>query len=140
MIGVFIDTFIILTLTALVIISSGLWADGHTGSVLAQEAFNAAFGSFGTVFIAICMLFFAFSTIIGWYFFGETNVKALFGQKAVKIYAAIVVLFIILGSTLKVDLVWNMSDMFNGLMVIPNLIGLLALSGLVVKISKDEDK
>jgi len=140
MIGVFIDTFIILTLTALVIISSGLWADGHTGSVLAQEAFNAAFGSFGNVFIAICMLFFAFSTIIGWYFFGETNVKALFGQKAVKIYAAIVVLFIILGSTLKVDLVWNMSDMFNGLMVIPNLIGLLALSGLVVKISKDEDK
>lgn len=140
MMGVFIDTFIILTLTALVIISSGLWSSGLDGAPLAQAAFNAAFGSFGNVFIAICMLFFAFSTIIGWYFFGETNVKALFGQKAVKIYAAIVVVFIVVGSGLRVDLVWNMSDMFNGLMVLPNLIGLLALSGLVVKITKGKDK
>ena len=85
------------------------------------------------------MLFFAFSTIIGWYFFGETNVKALFGKKAVKVYAVIVVFFIILGSGLKVDLVWSLSDMFNGLMVIPNLIGLLALSGLVVRITKGSD-
>lgn len=139
MMGVFIDTFIILTLTALVIISSGLWSNGQTGAPLAQSAFNAAFGSFGDIFIAICMLFFAFSTIIGWYFFGETNVKALFGKKAVPIYAVIVVLFIVLGSTLKVDLVWNLSDMFNGLMVLPNLIGLLALSGLVAKISRDKD-
>lgn len=139
MMGVFIDTFIILTLTALVIISSGLWNNGETAAVLAQSAFNAAFGSFGNAFIAICMLFFAFSTIIGWYFFGETNVKALFGKKAVKIYAVIVVLFIILGSGLKVDLVWSLSDMFNGLMVIPNLIGLLALSGLVVRITKGKE-
>lgn len=139
MMGVFIDTFIILTLTALVIISSGLWGNGETAAVLAQSAFNATFGSFGNAFIAICMLFFAFSTIIGWYFFGETNVKALFGKKAVKVYAVIVVFFIILGSGLKVDLVWSLSDMFNGLMVIPNLIGLLALSGLVVRITKGKD-
>ncbi|MCQ5131237.1 sodium:alanine symporter family protein [Butyricicoccus faecihominis] len=139
MMGVFIDTFIILTLTALVIISSGLWSNGETAAVLAQSAFNATFGSFGNAFIAICMLFFAFSTIIGWYFFGETNVKALFGKKAVKVYAVIVVFFIILGSGLKVDLVWSLSDMFNGLMVIPNLIGLLALSGLVVRITKGKD-
>lgn len=139
MIGVFIDTFIILTLTALVIISSGMWSNGETGSVLAQHAFNQAFGHFGNIFIAICMLFFAFSTIIGWYFFGETNVKALFGKKATKVYAVIVVLFIILGSTLKVDLVWNMSDMFNGLMVLPNLIGLLALSGVVARMTRGRD-
>ena len=90
MVGVFIDTFIILTLTALVILTSGALSTGATGSVLAQTAFNQAFGQFGSVFIAICMLFFAFSTIIGWYFFGEVNVKALFGKKAVKIYAALV--------------------------------------------------
>lgn len=138
MVGVFIDTFIILTLTALVILTSGTLSTGATGSVLAQAAFNQAFGQFGSVFIAICMLFFAFSTIIGWYFFGEVNVKALFGKKAVKIYAALVVVCVILGSSLKVDLVWNLSDLFNGLMVFPNLIALIALSGMVAKMSRED--
>ena len=139
MMGVFIDTFVVLTLTALVIISSGMLQPVNgplQGTALAQAAFNAAFGSFGNAFVAICMLFFAFSTIIGWYFFGEVNVKALFGKGAAKLYAVIVVVFIVVGSTLKVDLVWSLSDMFNGLMVLPNLIGLLALSGLVVKITR----
>ena len=139
MMGVFIDTFVVLTLTALVIISSGMLQPVNgplQGTALAQAAFNAAFGSFGSAFVAICMLFFAFSTIIGWYFFGEVNVKALFGKGAAKLYAVIVVVFIVVGSTLKVDLVWSLSDMFNGLMVLPNLIGLLALSGLVVKITR----
>ena len=99
-------------------------------------AFNEAFGSFGNIFVAICMLFFAFSTIIGWYFFGEVNVRAMFGKKAIPVYSAIVIVFVLVGSALKVDLVWNLSDLFNGLMVIPNLIALLALSGLVVRISK----
>ncbi|MBR2503144.1 MAG: alanine:cation symporter family protein, partial [Oscillospiraceae bacterium] len=139
MIGVFIDTFIILTLTALVIISTGVWNSGLTGAELAQSAFCSVFGSFGNIFIAICMLFFAFSTIIGWYFFGETNVKALFGQKAVKIYSVIVCILIAVGSCLKVDLVWNMTDMFNGLMVLPNLLALLALSKVVSTISKEKD-
>lgn len=138
MVGVFIDTFIILTLTALVILTSGALSTGATGSVLAQTAFNQAFGQFGSVFIAICMLFFAFSTIIGWYFFGEVNVKALFGKKAVKVYAALVVVCVILGSSLKVDLVWNLSDLFNGLMVFPNLIALIALSGVVAKMSHED--
>ena len=138
MVGVFIDTFIILTLTALVILTSGALSTGATGSVLAQTAFNQAFGQFGSVFIAICMLFFAFSTIIGWYFFGEVNVKALFGKKAVKIYAALVVVCVILGSSLKVDLVWNLSDLFNGLMVFPNLVALIALSGVVAKMSHED--
>ena len=139
MMGVFIDTFIVLTLTALVILSSGM-LEPVTGTLkgtpLAQAAFNAAFGSFGNIFVAICMLFFAFSTIIGWYFFGEVNVKALFGKGAAKVYALLVVVFIVLGSMQKVDMVWALSDMFNGLMVLPNLIGLLALSGLVVKITR----
>ena len=137
-VSVFIDTFVILTLTALVILSTGALSSGETGSALAQTAFDSAFGSFGSVFIAICMFFFAFSTIIGWYFFGEVNVKALFGKKAVKIYSALVVVCVVLGSALKVDLVWELSDFFNGLMVIPNLIGLLALSGLVVRIHKNK--
>ncbi len=140
MIGVFIDTFVILTLTALVIISTNALESGLTGAPLAQTAFNSVFGSFGNIFIAVCMLFFAFSTIIGWYFFGEVNVKYLFGKKAVKIYAVLVILFVIVGSKLKVNLVWDMSDMFNGLMVIPNLIGLLALSGVVARIHKDYRK
>ena len=142
-VSVFIDTFIVLTLTALVILTSGQLQSGVAGALtaapLAQAAFNAALGRAGDMFIAICMLFFAFSTIIGWYFFGESNVKALFGKKAVKVYAAIVVVCIVIGSVLKVDLVWNLSDLFNGLMVFPNLIALLALSGLVARAARDED-
>lgn len=138
MMGVFIDTFVVLTLTALVILTSGMLSSGESGTTLAQMAFNDAFGSFGNAFVAICMFFFAFSTIIGWYFFGEVNVKAMFGKKAVKVYSVIVVLFVVAGSCLKVDLVWNLSDLFNGLMVIPNLIGILALSGLVAKVVKGE--
>ena len=140
MMGVFIDTFIILTLTALVILSTGVLGNGLTGSELAQSAFDSAFGSFGKIFIAICMLFFAFTTIIGWYFFGEVNVKDLFGKKAVKVYSVLVILFVLLGSTLHVDLVWNMSDMFNGLMVLPNLIALLAGAGIVCSLHKDYQK
>ncbi|MGN1332166.1 MAG: alanine/glycine:cation symporter family protein [Lachnospiraceae bacterium] len=140
MIGVFIDTFIILTLTALVIVSSGLYADGQTGAALAQSAFNASFGSFGNIFIAVCMLFFAFTTIVGWYYFGEVNVRALFGDRLVKVYAVIVVICVVIGSTLRVDLVWNMSDMFNGLMVLPNLIGLLPCVGVVMSKTAEYEK
>ena len=126
-----------------VILTSGMLnpgaPDGLQGTELAQAAFKASLGSAGMAFVAICMLFFAFSTIIGWYFFGEQNVKALFGHKAVKVYAAIVVICIVIGSALHVDLVWNLSDLFNGLMVFPNLIALLALSGLVAKAAHDKD-
>ena len=135
--GVFIDTFVVLTLTGLVLITSGLIPDGLTGTALTQAAFSLAFGGFGPVFIAICMFFFAFSTIIGWYFFGQSNFKALFGEKALPVYSVIVVVFILVGSTLKVDLVWAMADFFNGLMAVPNLLALLALSGVVVAIDKE---
>ena len=140
MMGVFIDTFVILTLTALVILSTGALSSGLTGSGLAQAAFDSAFGSFGKIFIAICMLFFAFTTIIGWYYFGEVNVRYLFGKKAVKVYAVLVVLFVVVGSVLKVQLVWDMSDMFNGLMVLPNLIGLLASGRVIFALTRDYEK
>ena len=117
--GVFIDTFVVLTLTGLVLLTSGLLPEGLTGTALTQAAFSQAFGGFGPVFIAICMFFFAFSTIIGWYFFGQSNFKALFGEKALPVYSVIVVVFILVGSTLKVDLVWAMADFFNGLMAVP---------------------
>ena len=136
MIGVFIDTFVVLTMTALVIISTGALESGKTGAPLAQHAFNSVFGSLGNIFIAVCMLFFAFSTIVGWYFFGEVNVKYLFGKKGVKPYSVLVILFVAVGSMLKVNLVWDLSDMFNGMMVIPNLIGLLALIGVVLKLTR----
>ena len=135
--GVFIDTFVVLTLTGLVLITSGLIPEGLTGTALTQAAFSQAFGGFGPVFIAICMFFFAFSTIIGWYFFGQSNFKSLFGEKALPVYSVIVVVFILVGSTLKVDLVWAMADFFNGLMAVPNLLALLALSGVVVAIDKE---
>ena len=135
--GVFIDTFVVLTLTGLVLITSGLIPEGLTGTALTQAAFSQAFGGFGPVFIAICMFFFAFSTIIGWYFFGQSNFKALFGEKALPVYSFIVVVFILVGSTLKVDLVWAMADFFNGLMAVPNLLALLALSGVVAAIDKE---
>ena len=137
-VSVFIDTFVILTLTGLVLITSGLIPDGLTGTALTQAAFSQAFGPFGQVFIAICMLFFAFSTILGWYFFGEVNFKALFGARALPVYSVIVVLFVLVGSSLKVDLVWALADFFNGLMAIPNLIALLALSGVVAAIARED--
>lgn len=137
MIGVFIDTFVILNLTALVIITTGSRTTGFTGAQLTQYAFSTLYGKFGEIFIAICMLFFAFSTIIGWYFFGEANIRYLFGAKAVKIYSIIVCICVALGSLQEVDLVWNMADCFNSMMVIPNAIALVALSGLVKKTHDD---
>ena len=141
MAGVFIDTFVVLTMTALVVIStlyagdsilaSGA-AEGVSKANMAQLAFGEAFGSkIGSIFIAICLLFFAFSTIISWNLFGKVNVVYLFGKKSEKIYAVIAVIFTFLGSCLSNDLVWELTDMFNQLMVLPNALALLALSGVV---------
>ena len=137
MIGVFIDTFVILNLTALVIITTGSRTSGFTGAELSQYAFSTLYGKFGEIFIAICMLFFAFSTIIGWYFFGQANVKYLFGPKAVKIYSVLAAVCVFLGSLAEVDLVWNMADCFNSLMVIPNILALFALNKVISQVHKD---
>ena len=139
MMGVFIDTFIILNLTAFVIIiTKSITPDGSLqGIALTQEAFSSLYGVFGHVFIAICMFFFAFSTIVGWYFFGEANVIFIFGENATKVYAALVCVCVALGSLADVQLIWDMADCFNGLMVLPNLMGLLFLSGTVLKVAAE---
>ena len=140
MLSVFIDTFIVLNMTVFVILTSGVWGSGATGIALTQNAFVSVMGSFGDIFVALCLLFFAGSTILSWHFFAAVNVKWLFGEAAVKIYSSIVLVFIVVGSTLKVNLVWELADLFNGLMVFPNLLALLALSGVVVASSKKFDK
>ena len=144
-IAVFIDTFVVLNITILSVMTSGIldanFENGEPikkGIVLVQEAFKTNFmGDFGYTFIAICLLFFAFSTIIGWYYFGETNIRYLFGAKGLLPYQLIVVLCIFAGSLLKIELVWELTDFFNGIMVIPNLIALLLLSGKVAQLLKE---
>lgn len=131
--GVFIDTFIVLNMTALVIFVTGSIDGATTGIALTQKAFTAGLGTFGNPFVAICLLFFAFSTVIGWYFFGEANVKFLFGSKGLTPYRLLVMAFIVLGSTLKVNLIWELADTFNGLMALPNLIALIGLAKVVSK-------
>lgn len=136
MISVFIDTFVILNLTVFSVLTTGVISSGKEGTALTQQAFVSQFGGFGDIFVAVCLFFFAFSTIIGWHFFGSINVKYLLGKKGVTVYSLIVVAFIVVGSTLKVDLVWSLADFFNGLMVIPNALALWALHGVVGKIYK----
>ncbi|UTC44611.1 sodium:alanine symporter family protein [Treponema sp. OMZ 857] len=143
-IAVFIDTFVVLNITVFTVLSSGIikFENGQPvmkGIQLVQEAFSQhLFGhTFGYLFIAICLFFFAFSTIIGWYYFGETNIRYLFGSKGLMPYKLLVVIFIFLGSLLKIDLVWELVDFFNGIMVIPNLISLLLLSGTVAAVLRD---
>jgi AGCS family alanine or glycine:cation symporter len=145
MIGVFIDTFIVLTMTALSVISTlyagnGPLADmANTGvpegiakTNMSQLAFSSIFGNtIGNSFVAVCLFFFAFSTVIGWNLFGRTNMNYLFGKKSNLVYSIIALVFIFLGSILSNDLVWELTDMFNQLMVIPNAIALFALTKLV---------
>ncbi len=152
MIGVFVDTFVVLTMTALVVITclytgngalAGLQGDayiaatsGATAVVSKATAMQMAAGSvfgtgFGSAFVAVCLLFFAFSTIISWNLFGKINVEYLFGKKGVLVYSIIAVVFIFLGSCLSNDLVWELTDMFNQLMVIPNVLAMWALAKMV---------
>ena len=137
MTGVFIDTFIVLNLTALVILTTKSIPTGKTGAELSQYAFSTLYGKGGDIFVAICMFFFAFSTIIGWYFFGQANIKYLFGPKAVKIYSVVAAACVFLGSLAEVDLVWNMADCFNSLMVVPNILALFALSKVISQVHED---
>ena len=158
MIGVFIDTFVVLTMTALVVICT-LYTDGGLFSVLPvvntetasmmgvtnnnmmQTAMGTVFGTVaGNILVAICLAFFAFTTIIGWNFFGKQNIEYLFGKKATVVYSVIAIVFIFLGTVFKSGLVWELTDMFNNLMVIPNAIALFALGGLVVSMTKFKKK
>ncbi len=160
-VGVFIDTFIVLTMTALVVISC-IYAGKDTaavndlisgGIITKTNAMQTAFGNamsvifgkalgaqIGNIFVAVCLLFFAFSTVIGWNFFGKINVKYLFknSKVAVLIYSIISVGFVFLGTLLSNDLVWELTDFFNYLMVIPNVLALIPLGAIVAKASKKE--
>ncbi len=126
-ISVFIDTLLVCTATALIILLTKANTLGLKGAAVTQQAFTIAFGDFGAGLLAVCLTFFAFTTIIGWYYFGESNIRFLFKGRFLNVYRALVLLAIVLGTLGKVDLVWNMSDMFNGFMVLPNLIALFLL-------------
>ena len=150
MVGVFIDTFVVLTMTALVVISTlyagnGILASGAAEGIsktnMAQIAFSSIMGNTaGSLFVAICLMFFAFSTILGWNFFGRINVEYLFGKKAVPVYSVIAVVLIFLGSCVSNDLAWELSDMFNQLMVIPNFFAIVALGGLVAAAARKSSR
>ena len=152
MIGVFIDTFIVLTMTAFIVISTIYTGDGPLANATG-ESYQALLNNagltktnlmqyavasvsstlIGNIFVAVCLLFFAFSTILSWNYFGKINFHYLFGKKATVIYSIFSLVFIMLGTMVKNDLVWELQDMFNQLMVLPNVIALFALSGLVAK-------
>ena len=126
-VGVFIDTLLVCTATALIILLTDADKLGLQGAAVTQQAFVIAFGSGGAQLLAVCLTFFAFTTIIGWYYFGESNIRFLFHGRHLAIYRTLVLLAIVLGTLGKVDVVWSLSDMFNGFMVIPNLIALFLL-------------
>ncbi len=151
MMGVFV-VCVIVTLTGFVIVTSALrdWgsqgftlADGNflsvykvTGIAATQQAYQYVFGSFGGYFVSIALFFFAFSTIVGWYYYAETNVRYLFNSmNAVRIFQMFVIIGIFFASFFKVDLIWNMADMFNGLMVLPNLCALIFLAPIVIRLT-----
>lgn len=134
---VFADTLVICTLTALVIITSGLWSSGITGAALTTNAFNKALPGIGGIIVAIGILFFAFSTILGWAYYGERCAEYLFGSKINKIYRILWIPLITVGAVGNLELIWDIADTLNGLMAIPNLIALLGLSGVVFKLTKD---
>lgn len=138
--GVFLDTMIICTLTALVLITSGVYEFGATtsgGADLTQTAFSQSFGTFGTVAFSIILPLFAFTTILSWAYYGEKSFEYIFGGKYVLIYKIIYVLLIVVGSISSVTLVWDLADLFNGLMAIPNLIALFVLGGVVTRITRN---
>lgn len=126
-VGIFIDTILVCTATALIILLTDANTLGLQGAAITQQAFTIAFGGWGAGLLAVCLTFFAFTTIIGWYYFGESNIHFLFKGKFLKTYRGLVLLAIVLGTMGKVDLVWSLSDMFNGFMVIPNVIALFLL-------------
>lgn len=134
MAGVFVDTMLICTATALVIMVTGAYKDGSLQSVaITQAAFQHAFGNTGLVFLVVSLFFFAFTTIMGWYIFGEMNVKYLIGYRGVKPFRLLVIVCIFVGSVFTANLVWEMADTFNGMVVIPNLFALIALAPKVRK-------
>ena len=141
---VFADTMVVCTMTAIVVLSSGyidlktgVVAEGVNDATLVARAFGDMFGKSGEVFVAIAVLLFAFTTVLGWSHYGSKAIEYLFGETATKIYRFIFTVMIISGALMTSSLAWDISDTFNGLMMIPNLIGVIALSPVVVKITRN---
>jgi len=137
MTGVFFDTILICTMTALVILTSGVWSSGETSSALTYLAFETTLPNFGGLIVTVGLSIFAYSTMIGWAYYGEECIEYILGLRARVPYRFVFCLVIALGAFLKVDFVWDFSDTMNGAMAIPNLIGLIALSGVVVRSVKE---
>lgn len=137
MMSVVIDSFIILTISCVLILSTGAYQSGASGIGVIQHAYEQVFGPVGSIMITISIFFFCFSTIIAAYFYGEQNFKKLFGVKSVPAYIILILFFVIFGSLATVELVWAICDTFNGLMVFTNLIGLYGVSNIIVKLWKD---
>lgn len=132
MTGTFLDTFVVCTITGLVLITTGAWQTGKTGVEATTLAFQTVFGSAGSMILGIAVMLFAFSTMIGWSYYGEKCVEYLFGRKSVRYYRYVFVTLVAFGAISKLGMVWTFADIANGLMAIPNLIGLIGLSGIVV--------
>ncbi|CYV10135.1 alanine/glycine:cation symporter family protein [Streptococcus suis] len=134
MTGTFIDTIIICTLTGLTILVTGQWSvEGLEGAPLTQAAFATVFGNTGSIALTISLVLFAFTTILGWSYYGERCIEFLFGTKSILPYRLVFVTMVALGGFLKLDLIWTIADIVNGLMALPNLIALLALSPVIIK-------
>lgn len=140
MMAIVIDSFIILTVSCILILATGSYQSGAEGIGVIQGAFESVFGHAGSIIIAITIFFFCFSTIIAAYFYGEQNFKKLFGVKSVPAYIALILFFVLFGSLATVSLVWAIVDTFNGLMVFTNLIGLFAVNGVIVKLWKEYEE
>lgn len=138
MTGTFIDTIIICTLTGLSIIVTEKWTvAGLEGAPLTQAAFSSLFGTPGALALTFCLVLFAFTTILGWSYYGERCFEFLFGTKHIKLYRVIFVIMVALGGFLKLELIWIIADIVNGLMALPNLIALLALSPVIIRETKN---
>lgn len=133
MTGTFIDTIIICSLTGLTIIVTGSWSSNLNGATLTQSAFATVFGQFGTYALTVSLILFAFTTILGWGYYGERCFEFLFGTPSITIYRLIFVAMVALGGFLKLEVIWVIADIVNGLMAIPNLVALLALSPVIIK-------
>jgi len=137
MTGTFLDTLVVCSFTALVLAATGAWESGETGVALTIQAFSAGLpGEWGQWIVTVGIINFAFSTILGWSYYGEKCFEYLTDVKFVPYYRYVWVLFVFVGSVTKLELVWNFSDVMNGLMAVPNLIGLVLMSGLLAKETK----
>jgi len=132
----FIDTIVVCTFTGLVLLSSGVWSDGDTGAGLSATAFESAVPLFGAKIVAVSLAFFAYSTLLGWSYYGEKAIQYIFNDKAIMPYRVLFTAVVFVGAIVKLDLVWTFADVTNGLMAFSNLVGLLGLSGVVVEETK----